>query len=72
MRANRIWTDGISSRWREWVARRENQETGKHEICLHCSAPISSSRMSLREKFVTALCGNLLDFHSREASEKPP
>jgi hypothetical protein len=43
MRAIRIWTVGISSRWRKWVAQRENQERGKHEICLHCGAPISSS-----------------------------
>jgi hypothetical protein len=62
MRAIRIWTDGNSSRWRKWVAQRENQERGKHEICLHCRAPISSCRMSLREKTVTALSGNLLDF----------
>jgi RNA polymerase-binding transcription factor DksA len=56
--------DGISSRLRKWVAQTENLERGKHEICLHCGAPISSSRMSLREKFVTALSGNLLGFHA--------
>ena len=60
MRSIRTWTGGIASRWQRWVAQRETRETGKHEICPHCGAPISSSRMSLREMTVMALSGSLL------------
>jgi hypothetical protein len=42
------------------VAQRKTQETGKHEICPRCGTPIPSSRMSLREMAVSALCGSLL------------
>jgi len=60
MRSIRTWKGGIASRWQRWVAQRETQETEKHEICPRCGTPIPSSRMSLREMAVSALCGSLL------------
>ena len=60
MRTIGIRTGGIASRWRRWVTRREIQESRRHEICPRCGAPTPSSRMSLREMAVTALCGSLL------------
>ena len=44
------------------MSQKETQESGKHEICPHCGAPIVSSRMSLREMAVSALCVSLLLF----------
>ena len=60
MRAIRTWTGGTASRWQRGVAQRETQETRKHEICPRCGTPIPSSRMSLREMALMALCGSLL------------
>ena len=60
MRSIRTWTGGIASRWRRRVAQRETRKTGKHETCPRCGTPIPSSRMSLREMAVMALCGSLL------------
>ena len=60
MRSIRTWTGGIASRWRRWAAQKETRESGTHEMCTRCGAPILSSRMSLREMAVSALCGSLL------------
>ena len=42
------------------MTRRETRESGTHEVCPRCGALIPSSRMSLREMAVSALCGSLL------------
>ena len=60
MRSIRTWTGGIASKWRMWVSQREVQESRNREICPHCGAQIPSSRLSLREMAMSALCGSLL------------
>ncbi len=60
MRSIRTWTGGNASRWQRGVAQRETRETAKHELCPRCGTPILSSRMSLSEMAVSALCGSLL------------
>jgi len=60
MRSIRTWTGSIASRRQGRVAQRETRETGKHEICPRCGTSILSSRMSLREMVLMALCGSLL------------
>ncbi len=60
MKTVKTMIDAMASRWRDRVPPREKQGAGTNEICPHCGAQFTPSRISFREMILAAVCGSLL------------
>ena len=52
--------NAMESRWRNRVPPQEKRGAGTNEVCPHCGAQFTPSRLSLREMLLAVLCGSLL------------
>jgi hypothetical protein len=50
----------MASRQRNRVPPQVKQGAGMNEVCPHCDAQFTSSRLSLREMILATVCGSLL------------
>ena len=50
----------MASRWRNSVPPHEKLGAGTNEVCPHCGAQFTPSRLSLREMALAVICGSLL------------
>ena len=52
--------NAMASRGRNSVPPQKKQRAGTNEVCPHCGAQFTPSRLSLREMVLAAICGSLL------------
>jgi len=60
MKTIKTMINAMASRWRNSVPPQEKRGAGTNEVCPHCGAQLTSSRLSLREMALAAVCGVLL------------
>ena len=60
MKAIKTTINAMASQWRNRVPPQEKRGAGTNEVCPHCGAQSSSSRLSLREMILAAVSGSLL------------
>ena len=60
MKTIKTMINAMASRWRNRVPPQEKQGAGTNEVCPHCGAQFTPSRLSLREMILAAVCGSLL------------
>ena len=60
MKTIKTMINAMASRWRNRVPPQEKQGAGTNEVCPHCGAQFTPSRLSLREMVLAAVCGSLL------------
>ena len=52
--------NAMAWRWRNRVPPQEKQGAGTNEVCPHCGAQFTPSRLSFREVILAAVCLSLL------------
>ena len=60
MKTIKTMVNAMASRWRNRVPLQEKKAAGTNEVCPHCGAQFTPSRLSLREMILAAICGSLL------------
>ena len=60
MKTITMMINAMESRWRNRVPPLEKRGAGTNEVCPHCGAQFTRSRLSLREMVLAAVCGSLL------------
>ena len=60
MKAMKTTINAMASQWRNRVPPREKRGAGTNEVCPHCGAQFTPSRLLLREMILAAVCGSLL------------
>lgn len=60
MKTTNTMINAMASRGRNKATTRENEAAYTNRVCPHCGAQITSSRLSLREVILAAICGGLL------------
>jgi hypothetical protein len=60
MKTIKTMINAMASRGRNRVPPQEKRGAGRNEVCPHCGAPFTPSRLSFRETILTAVCGSLL------------
>jgi hypothetical protein len=60
MKTIKTMIKAMASRWRNRVTPHERRAAGTNEVCPHCGAQFTPSRLSLREMILAAICGSLL------------
>ena len=60
MKAIKTMVNAMASRWRNRVTLQEKRGSGTNEVCPHCGAQFTPSRISFREMILAAVCGSLL------------
>lgn len=52
--------ESMASRWRNRVQRPEKQSDERNEVCSRCGAQLTSTRLTLQEMALAAVCGVLM------------
>ena len=60
MKTIKTMIDVTEPRWRNLVTPQEKQGAGTNDVCPHCSAQFTPSRLSFREMILVTVCGSLL------------
>jgi hypothetical protein len=60
MKTTKTMINAMASRGRNSLPPQEKQGAGTNEVCPHCGAQFTPSRLSLREMVLAAICGSLL------------
>jgi hypothetical protein len=60
MKTIKTMINAMASRWRNRVTLQEKRGSGTNEVCPHCGAQFTPSRLSFREMVLAAICGSLL------------
>ena len=60
MKTTKTMINAMASRGRNSVPPQKKQGAGTNEVCPHCGAQFTPSRLSLREMALATVCGALL------------
>ena len=60
MKTIKTMINAMASRWGNRVPPQEKQAAETNDVCPHCGAQFTPSRLSLREMVLGAICGSLL------------